>query len=294
MPLVRPARRHRACRFTRPRRRSYAQTLNRRAPDVGANRAITMLDADALDGAMQDAWVPCAPATWNRHVATARSFVAFCRRGGWLAGDVAVGVDRRCEPVDRTRAFPYARLERLWRRSDVGGREKALWRLLYENAVRASEVLSLDIGDVDLEDRRAVVCSKGGDLELLHVQTGSARLLPRLIAGRASGPVFVTHRRPAPAGAGHRRCLRGHGSCAAVLPSRGGDLPSRFGRLDAASAAPLRDHASCRRQRGARAADGQEPPQSAERAHVDTLALGTRREGVSRRSPAAALRRAGT
>lgn len=61
-------------------------------------------------------------------------------------------------------------------------------------------MLSLDIDDIDLENRRAVVRSKGGDLELLHFhfQTGSARLLPRLIAGRTSGPVFLTDRRPAP------------------------------------------------------------------------------------------------
>ena len=50
----------------------------------------------------------------------------------------------------------------------------------------------------DLENRRAVVRNKGGDLELLHFQTGSARLLPRLIAGRRSGPVFLTDPRPAP------------------------------------------------------------------------------------------------
>lgn len=179
-------------------RRSYAQTLNRLAADVGVARALPTLDAGALDSAVQDAWGACAPATWNRHVATARSFVAFCRRRGWLAADIAVGVDRRREPADRTRAISYPQLERLWRRTDVAVREKALWRLLYETAARASEVLSLDVGDVDLENRRAVVRSKGGDLELLHFQTGSARLLPRLIAGRTSGPVFLTDRRPAP------------------------------------------------------------------------------------------------
>jgi len=50
-----------------------------------------MLDADALDGVVQDAWGAGAPATWNRHVATARSVVAFCRRRGWLVADVTVG-----------------------------------------------------------------------------------------------------------------------------------------------------------------------------------------------------------
>ena len=57
-------------------RRSYAQTLNRLAADVGADRALVMLNADVLGGAVQDAWGACAPATWNRHVVTARSFVA--------------------------------------------------------------------------------------------------------------------------------------------------------------------------------------------------------------------------
>jgi hypothetical protein len=38
-------------------RRSYAQTLNRLAADVGADRALVMLNADVLGGAVQDAWV---------------------------------------------------------------------------------------------------------------------------------------------------------------------------------------------------------------------------------------------
>jgi integrase len=42
-------------------------------------------------------------------------------------------------------------LERLWRRDDVAVREKALWRLLYETAARAGEVLSLNVEDLDLE-----------------------------------------------------------------------------------------------------------------------------------------------
>jgi integrase/recombinase XerD len=41
--------------------------------------------------------------------------------------------------------------------------------------------------------------AKGGDLDWLHFQTGSARLLPRLIAGRTRGPLFLTDRTPVPA-----------------------------------------------------------------------------------------------
>jgi integrase/recombinase XerD len=42
------------------------------------------------------------------------------------------------------------------------------------------------------------VRSKGGDIDLLHFQTGSARLVPRLIGDRPRGPLFLTDRRPAP------------------------------------------------------------------------------------------------
>ena len=71
-----------------------------------------------LERAAQEAWGALAPATWNRHVATLRSFSAFSRRRGWLDDPVADGLARRREPVDRTKAIPYAQLDRLWRRDD--------------------------------------------------------------------------------------------------------------------------------------------------------------------------------
>jgi integrase len=37
--------------------------------------------------------------------------------------------------------------------------------------------------------------SKGGAIEYVHWQTGTARLLPRLLKGRTSGPVFLADRR---------------------------------------------------------------------------------------------------
>jgi integrase len=43
-----------------------------------------------------------------------------------------------------------------------------------------------------------VTTSKGGDREFLHFQTGSARLLPRLIGGRQRGPLFLADRPPVP------------------------------------------------------------------------------------------------
>ena len=119
-------------------------------------------------------------------------------------------------------------------------REKALWRLLYETAARASEALSINVEDLELENKRVRVRSKGGDTDWLHFQTGSARLLPRLIGGRTRGPLFLADRRPvlARAPAMVDRCPE-TGSGSAELPTCRGALPGGLGRMDPTPAAPL-------------------------------------------------------
>jgi integrase/recombinase XerC/integrase/recombinase XerD len=156
-------------------RRSYAQTMNRLTAQHGA-QPVGALDGATLDAFTAATWGECGPATWNRHVATLRSFGAFARRRGWLAADPAAVLERRTEPADRTKAIARSSLERLFRRDDVALREKCLWRLLYETAARAQEVLSADIADLDLDNKRLRVRRKGGDSDWLHFQSGAALL----------------------------------------------------------------------------------------------------------------------
>jgi len=80
-------------------------------------------------------------------------------------------------------------------RKGIALRERTLWCLLYESAARTSEVLELDAEDLDLRNRRARVRRKGGAADVIVWRTGTARLLPRLLAGRRTGPVFTTARR---------------------------------------------------------------------------------------------------
>jgi len=96
---------------------------------------------------------------------------------------------------DHSRALTREQIAALWR-LDVRLREKTLWRLLYETAARASEILTLDIADLDRPGKRARVISKGGDIDWVYYQTGTALLLPRLLAGRTRGPVFLAERAP--------------------------------------------------------------------------------------------------
>jgi hypothetical protein len=180
-------------------RRSYQQTLDRLERALGREQPFATLTTNQVTAAVTAAWDGCAPATWNRHVATVRSFTGYCRRHRWLTDDLTAGLDRRVEPADRTKAIPLPQLEQLWRHDGIAVREKALWRFLYETAGRATEALSINVEDLDLDNKRVRVHSKGGDLDWLHFQTGSARLLPRLIAGRTHGPLFLADRAPSPA-----------------------------------------------------------------------------------------------
>ncbi|MGK8506983.1 tyrosine-type recombinase/integrase [Nocardia asiatica] len=66
--------------------------------------------------------------------------------------------------------------------------------MLYESAARAGEI-TLDIADLDTANRCATVTRMGGARKVAFWQTGTARLL----AGRRSGPLFLTDRKAKPA-----------------------------------------------------------------------------------------------
>ena len=89
----------------------------------------------------------------------------------------------------------HAEVEQLLTRKDISLRERTFWRMAYETAARSAELLALNVEDLDLPNRRAKVRRKGGALDWIIWQTGTARLLPRLLKGRKSGPVFVTERK---------------------------------------------------------------------------------------------------
>jgi len=180
-------------------RHKYAQTLAALVSDLGETFATHDLNGRLLTAFMAARWEGSAPATWNRQRACLRSFLAFCGRQGWVEAGLGAAIERRREPEDQTRAIPPADLERILSDRTASLRDRTLWRLLYETAARAEEVLRLDVGDLDLANRRAVVIGKGGHREVVHFQTASARLLARLLEGRRSGPVFLTQLRAAPA-----------------------------------------------------------------------------------------------
>ena len=175
----------------------------------------------------QKRWGSAQPATWNTRITALQSFVSYCQRNRWIDHDPMSLVVRRREPRDQTKAIPYQDLEELWSRRDIDLREKTLWRMLYETAARAGEILALNIEDMDLPRKRAVIIGKGGHKEYVFWASGAARLLSRYLAGRRRGPVFLTHRQPN------------------VIPARGDECPhTGRGRLSYERASTIFKQAS--------------------------------------------------
>ena len=173
-------------------RRAYRAALEPLVEAVGADQPLAALTPDAVAEVFAGRWSGSAPSTWNTRRAAVRAFVSWCEDRWPLGTDPLAGVGPRRQHTDSTRAVPYRDLDELWRRRSVPLREKALWRMLYETAARASEVLALDVEDLDRPQRRARVRSKGGNTDMIYWATPTARLLGRYLAGRNIGPLFLT------------------------------------------------------------------------------------------------------
>ena len=172
--------------------RTYRQALGPLVEAVGSDRPVTDLDADRVAAVFAERWARWAPATWNTRRVAVQAFATWYGDRWPLAENLLAGVEPRRRAVDNTRAIPLEDLGELWRRRGVRLWEKTLWRMLYETAARASEVLALDVGDLDRARRRARVRSKGDSTDMVVWAAPTARLLGRYLASCDSGPLFLT------------------------------------------------------------------------------------------------------
>lgn len=178
-------------------RRVYGNTSRAMVSHLGEDTAVADITAAQLGAWFTSRWAAAKPATWDTNRGALRSLLNYCEAQGWIASaaDLIRGVEARKVPENNSRALTRAAVEELLTRKDIAIRERTLWRMLYETAARSAEILRLDVEDLDLANRRATVRRKGGAVDVIVWQTGTARLLPRLLQGRKTGPVFVTERK---------------------------------------------------------------------------------------------------
>ena len=174
----------------------------------------------------------------GRNRAAVTSWLTWCQtKKHWAAPSIPADAERRKETTDETRAVAKTTIHRLLARRDIPLRERALWRMLYETAARTAEILALNIEDLDLEHRRAPVRSKGGAVEWVYWDSGTAHLLPRLLrlpdgSSRTRGPLFLSERRPVPARRPAAADICPHTGRARLGYDRARDLLDKYAGLD--------------------------------------------------------------
>ncbi len=171
--------------------------LDRLLAGLGASRPLAEVSDEELAGLLDQLWGTVRPGDLEPQPRRRDRLAVLVRRQP--AGRPGPAGQRRTAPrapQRHPRGTPPGDRPGADRR-DVPLREKTLWRMLYETAARASEVLALNIEDPGLDARRAPVRSKGGDTEWICWGSGTAHMLPRLTRGRQAGPVFLSERRPA-------------------------------------------------------------------------------------------------
>jgi predicted RNA polymerase sigma factor len=176
--------------------RAYGQTLHRIARLAGDRTPLAGLTPARLAEIVALSWPDVSPRTWNRHLAAIRSFTSW-------SGEPSLAADLRTRPLPTTAPTlatprpgpPPTGLGSSPASGKAGSgpalRERVLWCLLRESGAKVGAVLALNVEDLDLDDRSA----RGATIVW---RSGTAGLLPELIAGRTRGPLFLSDRRPGP------------------------------------------------------------------------------------------------
>ncbi len=150
-----------------------------------------------------------------RGLVAVRSFHKFCVVEGFLATDPSSEIGSPRVPQGIPKALDEhevdALLEAVTEEGPRGQRDRAILEMLYATGVRISELVGLDLADLDLDDGLARVMGKGGRERVVPVGRAA-----RGAWGASGADGRPAHRRPRTAGSSE--------SDAVFLNSRGGRL----------------------------------------------------------------------
>jgi integrase/recombinase XerC len=130
-----------------------------------------------------------APRSVQRRLSAARSLFRYLVREGELRRDPAADVQapraRKRLPITLD-ADTMARLLEFRADDRLGRRDKAIMELLYSSGLRLSELLGLDLPDLDLRDRTVRVLGKGRKARIVPVGRHAAEALTRWLEERSA------------------------------------------------------------------------------------------------------------
>jgi len=137
----------------------------------------------------------------QRRLSAVRTFFAFLQREGHSEMNPAVDV-RAPKPKKRLPttldADQMARLLTFRSEDSLSTRDKAIMELFYSSGLRLSELVHLDLAELDLADRTVRVHGKGGKTRIVPVGRHAIAAIERWLPERAALLARATARRKAP------------------------------------------------------------------------------------------------
>ena len=202
-----------------------ADPATSRSLPAAAQRAGNGSGVPSADGAPR---APASAATLARKVACLRSFYRHLRREGVLAHDPTAEL----RGPRKTQRLPHvlsrdevARLLRAPRGTEPPAlRDRALLELMYACGLRVSEAISLEVGDVDLEEGLLRARGKGSKERLVPIgrqavsalRAYSQRGRPALLGARAESRLFLNRRGTGLTRQGVYKIIQGHARAAGL------------------------------------------------------------------------------
>ena len=193
--------------------RAYCDQQSVAPEDVVSDHLTDFLDR--LRRGKAPATKTMSPSSVARALVSIRSFFKFLVREGYLDDDPTLTVGSPKRPRSIPKAIPLddvARLVELPAKEGLGRRDRAILEALYGAGLRISELVALDVDDIDLDDGSVLVRSGKG---------GKGRRVPLGRAAVSALGEYLTLTRPELASKGreHQRA-----SAALFLNARGGRL----------------------------------------------------------------------
>jgi integrase/recombinase XerC len=177
----------------------------------GRDARISQLQAGELDGITVRDWVSAlnragqARTTVARKLSGARAFMQYLRREGVIEHDptaaaVAPKLDKTI-PVHLSESEMVTLLDSIDTRTPLGRRDRAMFELFYASGLRLSELVGVDLEDLDLHARLVRVLGKGGKERVVPLGEEAALRLARYLqlgrpalAAGANDAIFLSAR----------------------------------------------------------------------------------------------------
>ncbi len=147
-----------------------------------------------------------SPATIKRRAAAIRSFYRFLLREEALEGDPTLDLASPKLPTRLPKVLTIDDVGRLLAMPDpatpAGSRDRAMLELMYASGLRVSELVGLDLGDVDLVHEIVRTMGKGSKERIVPVGTKAIEAMrayvlharPVLVRGRGGQALFTNRR----------------------------------------------------------------------------------------------------